>query len=877
MPQLGRYARQLARLWKPPVEREVDSELAFHLEMRTQENIARGMEPEAARAEAVRRFGDVAEINATCRDLGRRRDDEMRRAEWIAELGQDLRYALRHLRANPGFAAVAVLTLALGIGASTSIFGIANAVLLRPLPFPEPGRLVRMYETNPTTQTFSASEPNYLDWRVRNRSFAELAAWTFRSASLIGSGEPEQLQAIAATHTFFRVLGATPLLGRTFLEEESRPGGSTRVAVLSYRLWQRRFGGDAGIIGRSIVLDGDAYQVVGVMPASFDTPGLTDVWVPLAPALTSPRADHRLSVIGRLKPGVTLAQASSDMAAVARQLAQQYPESNKDWGTNLLSFDDWIVGRQLRARVIVLLVAVGLLLLMACVNVANLLIARAVGRGRELSVRAALGAGRGRIVRQLLTESVALALIGAAVGVAFAAAAVPVLRRAGGTAVPRLDEMNVDWRVLAFGIAASLLTGVLFGLAPALQASRASLHDLLRSGARVAGAGGLRRALIVASVAMAMLLLVGAGLVGGSFLRLMRVDPGFRADGVLTASLSLTGERYDEAAQRVAFYADVMRRLASIPGVTAVGATNIAPFSGGSTAIPFTPEGRAPAAGEYLQANWRSVTPGYFAALRLPLRRGRLIAETDAESAPPIVVISETMARRIWPGEDPVGKQIRPQGNKNLWTVVGVVGDIRDQTLEQEPEPVMYLSYQQVAWPSMWLLVRTAGNPMSVANAVRREIWAVDKTLPVANVQPLSQLVTDVAAQPRLTMLVFALFAAAALTLAVVGVYGIVAYGVTQRTRELGVRLALGARPAQIVGLVVRHGVGLAALGIAIGLGTAYALSRYLASILFGVRPTDALTYAGVALVLAACAALASLIPARTAARLDPVLALRGD
>jgi putative ABC transport system permease protein len=522
---------------------------------------------------------------------------------------------------------------------------------------------------------------------------------------------------------------------------------------------------------------------------------------------------------------------------------------------------------------------VGLLLLMGCVNVANLLLARATARQREMSVRAALGAGRGRIVRQLLTESLVLAAIGAALGVALTVMAVPVLRDVGETAIPRLDELSVDWRVVAFGIVASVGTGILFGIAPALQASRADLNDVLRSGGRVAAAGRLRSILIVTSVALALVLLVGAGLVGRSFERLMRVDYGFRAEGVFTASLTVANERYRERAKRAAFYAEAARRLAATPGIRAVGFTNIAPFSGGSTAIRFAVVGRQPASGdEYLSANWRSVTPGYFAALGVALKKGRLIAESDGERVPRVVVITETMARQIWPGVDPVGQQIAVGGNAATpWTVVGVVGDIRDQLLQAEPEPMMYLSFQQVSWDTMWLLVRGTGDPLALAPVVRREIHAIDPLLPVANEQPLARLVSEIAAQPRFTALIFGLFASAALVLAVVGVYGLVAYGVRQRTREIGVRLALGATPSRIVGGVVRHGVGLAGFGIAVGLWAAYALSRFMQGILYDVAATDTVTYLAVAALLVGCAAAASILPARWAARLDPVRALRDD
>ena len=802
----------------------------------------------------------------------------MRRAEWLTELRHDLRYAVRGLRASPGFTIVALLTLAMGIGASTTIFSVANAVLLRPFPYHEPDRIVRLYETNPTTETFSVSQPNYLDWVARVRGISQLAAFSGQSASLIGDGDPQQLDAYIVTPSFFPLLGIRAALGRVFRDEEAKPGSPASVVVLSYTLWQTRFGCEPGIVGRTINLSGASYEVVGVLPEQFGFPGNPQLYLPFAPSPTSARDDHLLAVIGRLAPNVTRERALDEMRSVARDISRQYPKTNDGWGANVTSLQEWLIGRELTARVRVLLGAVGLLLLMGCVNVANLLLARATSRQREMSVRSALGAGRGRIVRQLMTESLLLAVIGATIGVLLATLAVPVLRDIGQTAIPRLNELSIDWRVVSFGIAASLLTGILFGIAPALQASRTDLNDVLRSGGRVAAAGRLRSVLIVTSVAMALVLLVGAGLVGRSFERLMKVDYGFRAEGVFAASIGLPNERYGQREQRAAFYSEALRRLSATAGVRAVGFTNIAPFSGGSTSISYTAVGRQPAsADEYLQANWRSVSPGYFAATNVSLKKGRLVAETDGLQAPRVIVISETMARRVWPTDDPLGKTILLSGNQTPWTVVGIVGDIRDQLLQNEPEPMMYLSFQQVPWSNMWLLVRTTGDPMTVAPVVRREIHAIDPLLPVANEQPLTRFVSQIAAQPRFTALIFGLFASAALVLAVVGVYGIVAYGVTQRTREIGVRLALGATPSSIVGGVVKQGVGLAGFGIAIGLWVAYALSRFMQGILYDVAATDAVTYLGVAALLVSCAVAASILPARWAARLDPVRALRDE
>jgi len=877
MPSLGRFARELrGRLWKPPVDREVDAEVAYHLDMRIAEYVAAGMEPAAARAAALRRFGDVARITADCRTLGRERDRRMRITDWLAELRQDGRYAVRHLRANPAFAVVASLTIALGIGTSTTIFGIANAILLRPLPFPAPERLVRIWEANPRDDRFGVSEPNFLDWRDRSRAFGTLAAYAGRSVSIFGDGEPERLAGSAVTSAFFRVLGVAPLLGRTFTDEETQPGAAPPVAVLAHRLWQTRFGGDARVLGRTVPLDGVPYTIIGVMPPTFDFPSNIDVWLPLAPSPTSVRADHRLRVIGRLASGATLDRATTELRGVARDLGRAYPKSNGEWSVTLLSFDDWIVGRELRTRVLVLLAAVGLLLLMACVNVASLLLARATARQRDFVVRAALGAGRGRIVRQALTESLVLSLAGAAIGIALTYVAVPLLRATAADAVPRLDEMTVDARVLVFGAAASVITGLLFGLMPALQGSRARIASALRGGTRVAP-GGARGVLTVASVALAMLLLVGAGLIGASFVRLMAVDPGFRTEDVLVASITLPRSRYPDDARRAAFYREVTRRLAALPGVRAVGTTNVIPFGGGGTSTQFTPLDRVDEPAGYHEADWRSVTPGYFAALGVTLKRGRLIDASDADAAQRVLVVSERLASRVWPGKDAIGQQVRVMGQHAPWTVVGVVSDIRDQTLDGDPRETMYLSYEQVPWPAAWLLVRTSGDPMALAGALRRTTWSIDGALPVSEVQPLARRVSDASAQPRLTLLVFLLFAGTALTLAAVGIYGVVAYGVAQQTREIGVRLALGAKRSAIVASVVGRGMRLAVVGIALGVGAALVLSRFVVSILFGVAATDATTYVAVALLLGAAAAAASAIPAGTAARLDPVKALRDE
>jgi predicted permease len=863
------------------VEQDVDAELRFHLEMRADDLIEEeGMIPAAAREEALRRFGDVDKITDTCREIGKRREKAMWWSELSTELRQDLGYALRQMWKAPVFTLIAVLTLALGIGAATAIFSVADAVVLRPLPFPEPDRLMRLWETNPQTDSFSVSDPNYLDWRTANRSFSDMAAIRFTTLSLVGDGEPVRLTAAAATASLFPLLGARPLLGRTFLPDEDRPGGGTQVAVLSHRLWQSRFGADPTVVGRSLQLEGRSYRVIGVMPAGFAFPDWAELWIPLAPGTNADRTDKWLDVIARLKPGVTVEQARADLGAIARRLEELHPDSNRTWGVRIIPFQEWLVGPQITRTVLVLFSAVGLLLLMACVNVSNLLLARATVRGREMGLRAALGAGRARLVRQLLTESVLLAGCGAVAGLGVAHGAVRLLRAFGPADVPRLSEVSLDGRVLAFTLAVALVTGLLFGLAPALQASRTDLHALLQQGGRAALAVGrrLRDALVVGELAMAMLLLIGAGLMIGSFLRLQQAGTGFDPDGVLTVQLELPEAEYPDE-RRSLFFNEALARISGLPGVRAAGATNTAPFGSFSPSIEFVVEGRESRGPEdFLSADWRSVTPGFFRALGIPLLRGRLLTEADRAGAPDVVVISQTMADRLWPGDDPIGRRILWGGEDGgTLTVVGVVGDIRDLDIAEDARQILFLPYQQIPWPQMTLLIKAAGAPSGLAAAIRREIRGLDGDLPIPEVRPLRQSVSDAVAEPRFRMFLFGVFAAAALGLAVVGVYGVMTFAVAQRTREIGVRLALGAQPWSVVGLVLRRGLLLTLLGIGLGWAGAFALTRFLASLLYGTAPTDAVTFAAVALLLAGVATVAGYLPARRAAAIDPRLAFSAE
>lgn len=864
------------------VEQDVDAELRFHLEMRAEDLVEEeGMTPAAAREEALRRFGDLGKITDTCHEIGRRREKAMWWSELAAELRQDLGYALRQMRKAPVFTLIAVLTLALGIGATTAIFSILDAVVLRPLPFPEPDRLVHLWETNPQTDSFSVSELNYLDWRKGNRSFTDMAAYRYASLSLVGDGEPVRLDGLAVTASFFPLLDARPFLGRTFLPEEDRPGGTTHVVVLSHALWKSRFGGDPGVVGRRLRLEGNLFTVVGVMPAGFDFPSGALLWIPLVPGTNQNRADKWLDVLARLKPGVSLEQASSDLDALTLRLAEQYPDTNRTWGGRMVTFPEWIVGPQITRALLVLFGAVGLLLLMACVNVSNLLLARATVRGREMGLRSALGAGRARLIRQLLTESVLLAGCGALAGLGVAHGAVRLLRAFGPQGVPRLGEVSLDGRVLAFTVATALLTGLLFGLAPALQASRTDLYALLQQGSRAALAAGrrLRDGLVVGELAMAMMLLIGAGLTIGSFLRLQRVDTGFDPEGVLTVQVELPSTEYPPERRNI-FYSEVLTRIAGLPGVRAAGATNTAPFGSFDPHINFAVQGRAPQGpGDFNSAAWRSVTPGFFRAMGIPLRRGRLLTEADRAETPGVIVISQTMADSIWPGEDPIGRRILWGGDSNGFplTIVGVAGDVRDMGIAEVPESVIYLPSQQVAWPQMTLMIKTSGASAGLAAAIRREIRAVDGNLPIPEVRPLQQSLSSAVAEPRFRMFLFGAFAAAALVLAIVGVYGVMAFAVAQRTREIGVRLALGARPWSVVGLVLRRGLLLTLIGIGLGWAGALGLTRFLASLLYGTAPTDAVTFSAVALLLAAIATAAGYVPARRAAAIDPRLAFSAE
>jgi putative ABC transport system permease protein len=796
---------------------------------------------------------------------------------------QDLRYGARVLLKNPGFTLIILLTLSLGIGANTAIFSVVNTVMLRQLPFKNADRLVRIMESNLERgwPTFGVSHPNFLDWRARNQTFEAMAATAGASFNLNTGGDVEVIQGAVITADFLPVLGVSPALGRNFLPEEDRPGGNTRVALITHESWQRRFGGDPGIVGKTLTINGNPFTVVGVLPESFSWGGVrNEVFAPLAPDPARSRGDHRLMVIGRLKPGVTWEQALADMNIIAQQLAQQYPETNKGWSVGGQKFYDWIVPEESRRSLLVFAGAVIFVLLIACSNVANLLLARSAARQKEISIRMALGAGRFRIVRQLLAEALLLALIAGGLGLLVAMWVVGVLKTMNPANLPRLDELSVDGRVLAFGLLLSLVTSVLFGLFPALQASRPDLNETLKDGARGSGGVGgqrVRGALVIVEVALSVALLIGAGLLLRSFWRLQDVKPGFEPERLLTVRVNLPRSRYRDNQAAWTFYSRLMQEIRGLPGAQDVGITSLMPMGGGNTSTEAQIPGRSAAPdGSQPSASWRIISPGYHRTLGIPLR-GRDFDERDTASGPPVTIISEEMARRHWPGEDPIGKRvvIGSFGGRER-TIIGVAGDVRSFGLDTEPGAMIYVPLATAAlWNPFSLVVRTRSEPMALASAVRGALRSIDPNVPVYEIQTAERILSDSFGSRRFNMFLLGSFAGVALLLASVGLFGVMAYLVSQRTREIGVRLALGAQPRDVFRLVIGRGMLLALIGTAAGLAAAFGLARLLESLLFQIKPADALTFTVAPALLLVVALLACYIPARRATKVDPMIALR--
>jgi len=799
---------------------------------------------------------------------------------------QDLRYGIRKLVKNPGVTAVVVLALALGIGANTAIFSVVNAILLHPLAFKDPGRIAMVWMDNRKLGVDQDwhSYLNFLEYKNGSQTFEDIAAFNDRSFNLTGAGDPIRVLGAWATASLFPVLGVDPILGRAFTSDEEEPGRDL-VVVLSHGLWQRRFGADPQIIGQQISLNGKNRTVIGVMPASFRFPDKdAELWVPLSPdaQLRNNRNALWLKAVGRLKPGVTLEQARADMGTIAGRLEQQY-DFMSGYGVNLVPIHDQVVG-SVRPAMLVLLAAVALVLLIACANVANLLLVRAAAREREIAVRAALGAARGRLVGQLLTESIVLATAGGVAGLLIAVLGLRMLLAMAPVDIPRLDQIRVDWQVLAFALGLSLATGVVFGLVPALQASRPDLNESLKEGGRGSTTGirgrRIRGALVISEIALSLVLLIAAGLMIKSFVHLQQFNLGFNPDRMLTLRLQLPGSKYKDDSQVAGFYRELLDGVENLPGVQSVGAISTIFLTKTPYSTNFTIQGRPPLRpGQQIEVPIDSISPNYFRVMGIPLLRGREFTDDDKAGAPGVVMINQTFARRFFPDEDPIGKRFvygMPDGPNPPWlTIVGVVGDTRRTGFDAEIRPETYLPYSQTPDRSMYLVVRAASSPMPVIQPVRDAVWAIDKDQAVFSVETMDQLLSEMMAQRRFNMLLLAIFAGAALILAAVGIYGVMSYSVTQRTHEIGVRIALGAGRATVLRQVAGQGMMLAAAGIGLGLAGSLALTRLMAGLLFEVHATDPVTFVLIPLLLGGVALAASVIPARRAMKLDPILALR--
>jgi putative ABC transport system permease protein len=802
----------------------------------------------------------------------------------IESIGQDLRYALRGLRRSSGFAAVAVVALALGIGANTAVFTVLNGVLLQPLRFPEAERLFLISyqpQHGPFRSDPSLSDRHYLEFRNQDRVFERIAAFAGYPVTLTGAGDPVQLPAATVTPEFFPVLRVNAGLGRTFLAEEAQPGRD-RVALVSNALWRTRLGADAQIVGKTITLDGVARTVVGVMPAGFGFPYRAEVWTPFEVRI-DPRNSFLRPVVGRLKPGASRLQAQAELDTFARALAAASGKSGDDSVARIVPLAELLVGT-IRSSLWIFAGAVGFVLLIACANVANLLLIRATSRQQEIAVRAALGAGRPRLMRQLLTESTLVSLAGGAAGMLLALAGVPaLLALAPEGKIPRVEEIHINGWVLAFTLGVSLLTGIVFGLAPALHATRRNLGASSLQGTRTASGRheGLRSALVVSEIALALVLLTGAGLMLKSFLRMRAVNPGFRAENVLTMTVDLPAAAYRTAADAQAFHQRTLEKLGNLPGVLAAGAVNWMPLGRGLMRGDFQLEGgrKLPRG---LLADKLVVSPGYLRTMGIRLLSGRDFSERDNAAAHGVVLISQSVARRLWPGEDAVGKRIAEQDHpkpEDWLTIVGVVDDVIQQDLTERPDPAIYRPYLQVNRP-FWLthmtfLVRTTAEPHTLAPALRSVLREVDQNQPVQSITSMDEVIAATTAEPRFQTRLLGVFAIVALALSAIGIYGVLAYSVTERTREIGIRIALGAETSNVMRMVLRRTLALAAAGIALGTAGALAVTRVLGKLLFDVKPADPATFVGAAVLLAAVALCAGLPPARRATRVDPVVALR--
>lgn len=804
----------------------------------------------------------------------------------MESLRSDVTYAIRNLWKRPGFTLIAVLTLALGIGANTAIFSAINALLLKPLPFPELDRVVAIWDKLPSRgmDRNEVTVANYLDWQAQSQSYENLALNRWWSANLTGIDPPERVQGFLVTANFFDTLGMKPIMGRSFSPEENQPGKDA-VAVITHSLWQRRFGGDPNIVNKTITINGVVRTVVGVMPERFNFPKGSEVYAPfsMTPEFMKSRGNHSYYVVGRLKPGVTIESSQAELDNITARLERQYPDTNKGWGATVFPIVADTV-RMYDTALWVMMGAVGFVLLIACANVANLMLARASGRQKEIALRSALGASRWRIIRQLLTESVIVALLGGALGILVGFWGIDALRASNpGDAArfaPGWHQLGINFTVLAFTVGLSLFSGIVFGLAPALQVSKPNLNDSLKEGSRHSSSRShrLRSSLVVFEVALSLVLLVGAGLLARSFLSLLRTNPGFNPDNILTMNLVLPATKYRDEPARATFYNDLVQRVKTYPGVDSVAVVNYIPLGGANSSDAYLIEGvPEPPPGEENIGRYRVSSPDYFQTMGIRFVKGRGFTDQDKAGAVPVIIVNETLARKHWPNQDALGKRMRLEGpiERSPWMeVVGIIEDVKhDLNLPVTPE--FYLPHAQDSWNSMILLAKTKSDPASFAAALRQQVWAIDKDQPVFDVRTMEEVRAMSISMYSMSSVMLAIFAGVALVLASVGIYGVMAFAVTQRTQEIGIRMALGARALDVLKLVVRHGMKLALLGIVIGLAGSWALTRFMKQLLVGVEATDLLTFSAVSLCLLVAAFVACFVPARRATKVDPLEALR--
>ena len=863
-------------------DRERGRELQSYLEIETDENLARGMSPDEARYAARRKLGNTT--------LLREGIFYMNSIGFLETLWQDLRYGLRQLRRNPGFTAVAVLTLALGIGANTAIFSVMNAVLLQPLPYKNPQRLVRLQITEPgsASPVPVVSGPDFIDWQKQNHVFEEMAAGFDANKALTGRSEPLQLSGFEVSPQIFHLLGIPPLIGRSFTQDEIGPGHD-QVVILSYGLWQRAFGGDKSIAGKTITLSGKAYDVVGVMPHSLRFPDLwwgtkAEFWIPLnleQPAWRRLRGDRWLWVLARMERGITLAQAQADMTTISRNLQQRYAREDTGVNAKVLGLRGQLT-KQVKPALLVLFAAVGFLLLIACANIANLLLARAITRNREMAIRLAVGSGRIRLIRQLITESLLLFVLGGVAGLLAGWGALRILLYAAPEGyIPGIVHVQLGGWVFAFTFGVALLTGFFAGLVPAFQSSKLDLHGALKEGGRTATAAhrGSGSIFTIVEILLALVMLIGAGLAIKSLVRLMGVEPGFDPHNVLKARLALPQARYKNDQQVAAFYERLLDRLRALPGVESASTVDYLPLQGNPSSVVYI-EGQPLPTNMWSspQVAWCHVMPDYFRTMRIPLLKGRDFTLQDGPKSPQVAIINETMAHLFWPNQNPVGKRFAQNYKEPKWiTVVGVGGDVKESTLDEAATPEAYFPEAQSADPWLAVMVRTSTPPFGEAGPLRHAVHSLDPELPVYSVGTLSQIVSQSSQQQRFVALLLGLFAAAALALAVIGIYGVISYSVAQRTHEFGIRIALGAQKRDVLWLVTGEGLVMVLIGIAAGLVAALALTRLMTSLLYGVKPNDPATFVAVPLLLIVVALLACYIPARRAAKVDPMVALRHE